>query len=113
MGVPACGPCSEIHYDRGPKFGTGGGPASGPTGIWRSGTWCSCRTSGTRTTTIIGELPEKNIDTGMGLERVAMVLQDADSMYETDLFAPVLHEVQELSGAGYGRATGSTGRCGS
>ena len=39
----------------------------------------------------------------MGLERMAMVLQDADSMYETDLFAPVLHEVQELSGAGYGR----------
>ena len=77
-------------------------PAS-PTAIWRSGTWCSCRTSGTRTINIIGELPEKNIDTGMGLERVAMVLQDADSMYETDLLAPVLHEVQELSGAAYGR----------
>ena len=52
---------------------------------------------------IIGELPEKNIDTGMGLERVATVLQDADSMYETDLLAPVLAEVQELSGAGYGK----------
>jgi alanyl-tRNA synthetase len=108
MGVPGpCGPCSEIHYDRGPSFGPGGGPASESDRyleIWNLVFMQNIRGEGDgKDYPIIGELPEKNIDTGMGLERVAMVLQDADSMYETDLLAPVLHEVQELSGAGYGR----------
>ncbi|MET0228206.1 MAG: alanine--tRNA ligase, partial [Actinomycetes bacterium] len=107
MGVPGpCGPCSEIHYDRGPSFGPGGGPASESDRyleIWNLVFMQNIRGEGDgKDYPIIGELPEKNIDTGMGLERVAMVLQDADSMYETDLLAPVLHEVQELSGAGYG-----------
>ena len=108
MGVPGpCGPCSEIHYDRGPSFGPDGGPASESDRyleIWNLVFMQNIRGEGDgKDYPIIGELPEKNIDTGMGLERVAMVLQDADSMYETDLLAPVLHEVQELSGAGYGR----------
>ena len=108
MGVPGpCGPCSEIHYDRGPSFGPGGGPASESDRyleIWNLVFMQNIRGEGDgKDYPIIGELPEKNIDTGMGLERVAMVLQDADSMYETDLLAPVLHEVQELSGASYGR----------
>ena len=108
MGVPGpCGPCSEIYYDRGPSFGPGGGPASESDRyleIWNLVFMQNIRGEGDgKDYPIIGELPEKNIDTGMGLERVAMVLQDADSMYETDLLAPVLHEVQELSGAGYGR----------
>ena len=107
MGVPGpCGPCSEIHYDRGPSFGPGGGAASESDRyleIWNLVFMQNIRGEGDgKDYPIIGELPEKNIDTGMGLERVAMVLQDADSMYETDLLAPVLHEVQELSGAGYG-----------
>jgi len=107
MGVPGpCGPCSEIHYDRGPSFGPGGGPASESDRyleIWNLVFMQNIRGEGDgKDYPIIGELPEKNIDTGMGLERVAMVLQDGDSMYETDLLAPVLHEVQELSGAGYG-----------
>ena len=107
MGVPGpCGPCSEIYYDRGPSFGPGGGPASESDRyleIWNLVFMQNIRGEGDgKDYPIIGELPEKNIDTGMGLERVAMVLQDADSMYETDLLAPVLHEVQELSGAGYG-----------
>ncbi|HEV2825439.1 MAG TPA: alanine--tRNA ligase-related protein, partial [Actinomycetota bacterium] len=103
MGVAGpCGPCSEIHYDRGPKFGTDGGPAGGSDRyleIWNLVFMQNVRDEDYN---IVGELPEKNIDTGMGLERVAMLLQDADSMYETDLLAPVIHEVQELSGAGYG-----------
>jgi alanyl-tRNA synthetase len=107
MGVPGpCGPCSEIHYDRGPSFGPGGGPASESERyleIWNLVFMQNIRGEGDgKDYPIIGELPEKNIDTGMGLERVAILLQGADSMYETDLFAPVLAEAQELSGAPYG-----------
>ncbi|HSK36701.1 MAG TPA: alanine--tRNA ligase, partial [Actinomycetota bacterium] len=108
MGVPGpCGPCSEIHYDRGPSFGPDGGPASESERyleIWNLVFMQNIRGEGEgKDYPIIGELPEKNIDTGMGLERVAMLLQDADSMYETDLLAPVIAEAQELSGAKYGR----------
>jgi alanyl-tRNA synthetase len=108
MGVPGpCGPCSEIHYDRGPSFGPDGGPASESDRyleIWNLVFMQNIRGEGEgKDYPIIGELPEKNIDTGMGLERIAMVLQDADSMYETDLLAPVIHETQELSGASYGK----------
>jgi alanyl-tRNA synthetase len=108
MGVPGpCGPCSELHYDRGPGFGPDGGPATESDRyleIWNLVFMQSIRGEGEgKDYPIIGELPEKNIDTGMGLERMAILLQDADSMYETDLFAPVLHEVQEASGARYGK----------
>src|SRR5829696_9016998 len=108
MGVPGpCGPCSEIHYDRGPAYGGDGGPASGSDRyleIWNLVFMQNIRGEGTgKDYPIIGELPEKNIDTGMGLERVAMALQDVDSMYETDLLAPVIAEVQKLSGAPYGK----------
>jgi len=108
MGVPGpCGPCSEIHYDRGPEFGPGdGGPASESTRyleIWNLVFMQNIRDEDYN---IVGDLPKKNIDTGMGLERIAMILQDAPTMYETDLLAPVLHEVQEVSG----RAYGSNGR---
>jgi alanyl-tRNA synthetase len=103
MGVAGpCGPCSEIYVDRGPGFGADGGPASGTDRyleIWNLVFMQNIRDEDYN---IIGELPEKNIDTGMGLERVAMLLQGADSMYETDLLFPVLREVQELSGAAYG-----------
>ena len=104
MGVAGpCGPCSEIHYDRGPSFGGDGGPASESDRyleIWNLVFMQNIRDEDYN---IIGELPEKNIDTGMGLERVAMLLQDADSMYETDLLAPVIEEAQAVSGAVYGR----------
>ena len=108
MGVPGpCGPCSEIHYDRGPSFGPDGGPASESDRyleIWNLVFMQNIRGEGEgKDYPIIGELPEKNIDTGMGLERIAMVLQDADSMYETDLLQPIIHETQELSGARYGK----------
>ncbi len=104
MGVAGpCGPCSEIHYDRGPSFGGDGGPASESDRyleIWNLVFMQNIRDEDYN---IIGELPEKNIDTGMGLERVAMVLQDADSMYETDLLSPVIEEAQAVSGVVYGR----------
>jgi len=103
MGVAGpCGPCSEIYYDRGPGFGADGGPASGSDRyleIWNLVFMQNVRDEDYN---IIGDLPKKNIDTGMGLERVATLLQGTDSMYETDLFLPVLREVQELAGVPYG-----------
>jgi alanyl-tRNA synthetase len=109
MGVPGpCGPCSEIHYDRGPEFGPGdGGPASGSSRyleIWNLVFMQYLRGEGEgKDYPILGELPKKNIDTGMGLERIAMILQDAPTMYETDLLGPILHEVQEVAGRAYGK----------
>jgi alanyl-tRNA synthetase len=108
MGVPGpSGPSSEIYYDRGPTFGPDGGPASDSDRyleFWNLVFMQEIRgEGGGKDYPIIGELPEKNIDTGMGLERVAMLLQDADSMYETDLLAPIIAEVQEQSGVGYGK----------
>jgi alanyl-tRNA synthetase len=103
MGVAGpCGPCSEIHYDRGSGFGADGGPASGSDRyleIWNLVFMQNVRDEDYN---IVGDLPRKNIDTGMGLERVATLLQGTDSMYETDLFLPVLQEVQEVAGAPYG-----------
>src|SRR4029453_8787372 len=108
MGVPGpCGPSSEIHYDRGPTFGPAGAPRSDADRsleIWNLVFMQNVRGEGEgKDYPILGELPEKNIDTGMGLERVAILLQGADSMYETDLFAPVRAEGQELSAARYGK----------
>jgi alanyl-tRNA synthetase len=108
MGVPGpCGPSSEIYIDRGPDFGAGGGPASGSDRyleIWNLVFMQNIRGEGEdKDYPILGDLPNKNIDTGMGLERVATLLQGTDSMYETDLFLPVLREVQEIAGAPYGR----------
>jgi alanyl-tRNA synthetase len=104
MGVAGpCGPCSEIYVDRGAEFGAGGGPASGSDRyleIWNLVFMQNIRDEDYN---IIGDLPKKNIDTGMGLERVATLLQGTDSMYETDLFLPILQEVQEITGAAYGR----------
>ncbi|WP_104525086.1 alanine--tRNA ligase [Blastococcus atacamensis] len=103
------GPCSEIHYDRGPEFGPGGGPEADPTGdryleIWNLVFMQYERGDGEgKDFPILGELPKKNIDTGMGLERVAYLLQGVDNMYEIDEVAPVLRRAAELSGVTYGK----------
>jgi alanyl-tRNA synthetase len=102
------GPCSEIHYDRGPEYGPGGGPEADPTGdryleIWNLVFMQYERGPGEgKEFPILGELPKKNIDTGMGLERVAFLLQGVDNMYEIDEVAPVLHRAAELAGLRYG-----------
>src|SRR3954469_7357157 len=102
------GPCSEIHYDRGPEYGPGGGPEADPTGdryleIWNLVFMQYERGPGEgKEFPILGELPKKNIDTGMGLERVAFLLQGVDNMYEIDEVAPVLHRAAELAGIRYG-----------
>ncbi|MFC7307694.1 alanine--tRNA ligase [Streptomyces monticola] len=113
MGVPGpCGPCSEINYDRGPEFGEEGGPAVNDeryVEIWNLVFMQFERGAGDgkEDFPILGELPSKNIDTGLGLERLAMILQDVQNMYETDTLRVVMDKATELTGVRYGAERGS------
>lgn len=108
MGVPGpCGPCSEIYYDCGPKYGREGGPIVDEDRyieIWNLVFMQNIRGegSGKKDFPILGELPAKNIDTGMGVERVATILQGVENVYETDLVRPVIGRAEEFSGRRYG-----------
>ncbi|QQE77368.1 alanine--tRNA ligase [Alicyclobacillus sp. SO9] len=100
IGEGPCGPCSEVFYDRGEKYGCGestcqpGCDCDRYLEIWNLVfTQYNKDASGEYT-----PLPKKNIDTGMGLERVASVLQDVDTNFETDLFLPLIRETQKLTG---------------
>jgi alanyl-tRNA synthetase len=108
MGVPGpAGPCSEIYYDRGPEYGAEGGPAVDEDRyleIWNL-VFMQDDLSAVRSKVdfdIAGELPNKNIDTGMGLERIASILQGVDNLYEIDEVYPVIARVEELTGKRYG-----------
>ncbi len=100
------GPCSEIFYDRGPEYGVDGGPAADETRyieIWNL-VFMQYQIDNVTSKTefdVVGELPNKNIDTGLGLERLAMILQGVENMYETDQVRPVLDKAAELSGKDY------------
>ncbi|MDI3386753.1 alanine--tRNA ligase [Streptomyces sp. B-S-A8] len=113
MGVPGpCGPCSEINYDRGPEFGVEGGPAVNDeryVEIWNLVFMQYERGAGTSKEDfeILGELPSKNIDTGLGLERLAMILQGVQNMYEIDTSRVVIDKATELTGVAYGAAAES------
>ncbi len=112
MGIPGpSGPCSELYYDRGPDYGSDGGPEvdedryleywnlvfmqheRGPGGVKED-------------FPILGDLPAKNIDTGMGLERIASILQGVDNLYEIDEVKPILDRAAELTGKVYGAHSG-------
>ncbi|WP_353113657.1 alanine--tRNA ligase [Microbacterium sp.] len=101
------GPCSEIYIDRGPAYGRDGGPIVDDnrfTEIWNL-VFMQEMLSEVRSKVdfdIAGPLPKKNIDTGMGLERVAMFKQGVENMYETDQVRPVLDRAMEISGRRYG-----------
>ncbi|UOQ58688.1 alanine--tRNA ligase [Leucobacter allii] len=101
------GPCSEIFYDLGPEYGVDGGPATDDdryVEIWNL-VFMQYQVADVRSKTeftILGELPNKNIDTGMGLERVAFIKQGVQNMYEIDQVRPVLDRAAELSGKRYG-----------
>ncbi|MDK8625124.1 alanine--tRNA ligase [Corynebacterium appendicis] len=107
MGIPGpCGPCSEIYYDRGPEYGADGGPIADDNRymeIWNLVFMESIRGEGDKKGNfdIVGELPKKNIDTGLGIERLACLLQGVDNVYETDLLAPVIQAAEELTGTKY------------
>ena len=101
------GPCSEIYFDRGSEFGPDGGPAVDDTRyveIWNL-VFMQYQIENVRSKVdfdIVGELPQKNIDTGMGMERVAFLKQGVANMYEIDQVRPVLDVASELSGRRYG-----------
>jgi alanyl-tRNA synthetase len=101
------GPCSEIYFDRGPEFGPDGGPAVDDARyleIWNL-VFMQYLITDVKSKTefqIVGELPRKNIDTGMGMERVAFLKQGVGNMYEIDQVRPVLDVASELSGRRYG-----------
>ncbi|OUE28142.1 alanine--tRNA ligase [Clavibacter michiganensis] len=101
------GPCSEIFFDRGPAYGADGGPATDDdryVEIWNLVFMQYLRGAGTSKSDfeILGDLPKKNIDTGMGLERVAFLKQGVENMYEIDQVRPVLDRAAELAGRRYG-----------
>ena len=108
MGIPGpCGPCSEIYYDRGPEYGVEGGPEADEDRyieIWNLVFMQNERGQGTGKDNfeILGPLPKQNIDTGMGVERVAFLLQGVDNVYETDLVRPVITKAEEVTGRSYG-----------
>ncbi|KQR34833.1 alanine--tRNA ligase [Curtobacterium sp. Leaf154] len=101
------GPCSEIFFDRGPDHGIDGGPATDDdryVEIWNL-VFMQYQIADVRSKydfETTGELPNKNIDTGMGLERVAFIKQGVDNMYEIDQVRPVLDRAAEISGRRYG-----------
>lgn len=107
MGVPGPGgPCSEILYDRGPAYGPDGdfGAEDRYLEIWNL-VFMQDELSAVRSKEdfdIAGSLPKKNIDTGMGLERVAFLLQGKDNMYEIDVMFPVIEKAMALTGKRYG-----------
>ena len=101
------GPCSEIYYDRGPAYGREGGPEADEDRyieIWNLVFMQYERGQGTGKDSfeILGELPKKNIDTGMGLERVAFLMQGVENLYEIDQVRPVLDLAAKLSNKSYG-----------
>ncbi len=107
MGIPGpCGPSSEIYYDRGPDYGPEGGPVASEeryVELWNLVFMQSERGEGTTKTDfeILGPLPRKNIDTGMGIERVAFVLQGVHNVYETDLLRPMIEKVATVAARPY------------
>ncbi|MFA1547759.1 alanine--tRNA ligase [Actinomadura chokoriensis] len=113
MGIPGpCGPSAELHYDRGPSFGREGGPAVDGERyqeLWNLVFMQNLRGEGSGKDgyPILGELPARNIDTGLGLDRLAAVLQDVDTVCETDLLSPTLRLVQEMAGRAYPGRDGS------
>lgn len=103
------GPCSEIYFDRGPGFGVEGGPIADENRyieIWNLVFMQYQRGEGDGKDgfEILGELPSKNIDTGMGLERVAFIMQGVDNVYEIDEVRPVIDVAARLSGKKYGQS---------
>lgn len=101
------GPCSEIYFDRGPAYGREGGPEADEDRyieIWNLVFMQYERGAGDAKENypIIGDLPKKNIDTGMGLERVAFLMQGVENLYEIDEVRPVLDLAAKLSGKTYG-----------
>ncbi len=109
MGVPGpCGPCSEIYYDRGPAYGKEGGPVADEDRymeVWNLVFMQNERGAGSGKDDfpILGELPAKSIDTGLGLERTAALLQGVENIYEIDTTRQILDRATALTDVVYGK----------
>jgi alanyl-tRNA synthetase len=108
MGVPGPGgPCSEIYYDRGPEYGREGGPEADEDRyleVWNL-VFMQYQLGAVRSKVdfdVVGDLPSRNIDTGMGMERMAALLQGVDNIYEIDTMWKVLERAAELTETSYG-----------
>ena len=97
-----CGPCSELFFDRGARYGPDGGPALGGADRFVEIYTLVFMQNDRQADGSLAELPFKSIDTGAGLERNLPMLQGVPSIFETDVFQPVLVEAQELTGVSYG-----------
>ncbi|WP_433078216.1 alanine--tRNA ligase [Dactylosporangium sp. CA-052675] len=110
MGIPGpAGPCSELYYDRGDAYGKAGGPEVDEDRYLEYWNLVFMQHEITNVKSkeifdIVGDLPNKNIDTGMGLERIASMLQGVDNLYEIDEVQPILAKAAELTGKRYGQA---------
>ena len=105
MGVPGpCGPSSEIFYDRGPEYGPDGGPVVDEERFCEFWNLVFMQFVQDEPYHVVGDLPARSIDTGMGLERVAMLLQGVTSVFETDVVWPVLQAGASYTGARYGES---------
>ena len=105
-GAGPCGPCSEVYFDRGPEYGCGkpdctvGCDCDRYMEVWNN-VFSQFDNDGNNNYT---ELKQKNIDTGMGLERLAVVCQGVDSLFDVDTVMNITHTVSELTGAYYGQS---------
>ncbi|WP_306212815.1 alanine--tRNA ligase [Actinoplanes sp. RD1] len=112
MGIPGpAGPCSELFYDRGPEYGKDGGPEVDEDRYMEYWNLVFMQNEITDVKsktdfTVVGPLPKQNIDTGMGLERIASILQGVDNLYEIDEVKPILTRAAELAGKTYGAHSG-------
>ncbi|MFI7599720.1 alanine--tRNA ligase [Actinoplanes sp. NPDC049681] len=112
MGIPGpAGPCSELFYDRGPEYGREGGPEVDEDRYMEFWNLVFMQYEITDVKSkevfkIVGDLPAQNIDTGMGLERIASMLQGVDNLYEIDEVRPILARAAELTGKKYGVGSG-------
>jgi alanyl-tRNA synthetase len=116
MGVPGPGgPCSEVYVDRGPDYGPDGGPVVDEDRfleIWNL-VFMQSELSAVRSKAdfdVAGDLPAKNIDTGLGIERAAYLLQGVDNLYEIDEVFPVIARAAQLAGVAYGGTSGHESR---
>ncbi len=107
MGVPGpAGPASEIYYDRGPDFGPDGGPIVDEERFIEFWNLVFMQYVQDEPYHVVGDLPAKNIDTGLGLERACVLLQDVANVFETDLIRPILAAAEGATGHTFGAQDG-------
>ncbi len=103
LGGPGpCGPCSELHYDRGPDWGEAGGPEANGERYLEYYNLVFMQYEQDEDGEVVGDLPAQSVDTGLGLERMALLKQDVADVFATDLFVPLIERASDLTGRSYG-----------